>query len=81
MKQASNVAAPPSLISDTERGINKRFSASALRNPIASNRLDLPTPFAPAIHVKGPKLTSTSTKFLKPETCNLVSIGDPLQRV
>src|SRR5947199_6770005 len=67
-------ALPPSL--RTERAASIRgFSASALRNVIASNRFDLPTPLRPAIQVKGPKDTSTSTRFLKPLTFKRVSIG------
>src|ERR1019366_1435619 len=50
-------------------------SVTALRKRIASKRFDFPTPFAPAMHVKGPKRTSTSTKFLKPETLKLVSLA------
>ncbi len=46
----------------------------ALRNLIASNRLDLPAPFAPATQVNGPKRTSTSTRFLKPDTFKRVNI-------
>ena len=49
-------------------------SASALRNTTASSKFDLPTPLAPAMHVNGPKLTSTSTRFLKPVTRNRVSM-------
>src|ERR1039457_3408787 len=43
-------------------------SAKALKNRMASNKFDLPTPFAPAMQVKGPKCTSTSTRFLNPVT-------------
>src|SRR4051812_10237276 len=48
-------------------------SASALRKTIASRRLDFPTPFAPAMQVKGPKLTSRSIRFLNPEIFSRVS--------
>src|ERR1039458_5709625 len=40
---------------------------------MASNKFDLPTPFAPAMQVKGPKCTSTSTRFLNPVTFRRVS--------
>src|SRR5579872_4393995 len=41
---------------------------------MASKRLDFPTPFAPATQVKGPKRTSTSTRFLNPLTRSRVSM-------
>src|SRR5262249_51821170 len=64
---------PPSSRTDKAASISGR-SARALRKRIASNRLDFPTPFGPATHVNGPKHTSTSTRFLKPETFKRVSI-------
>src|SRR5712692_2890440 len=67
---------PPSSRTDKAASISGR-SARALRNWIASKRFDFPVPFAPATHVKGPKLTSTSTRFLKPETLRRVSILSP----
>jgi hypothetical protein len=41
---------------------------------MASKRLDLPTPFVPAIQVKGEKDKSMSTRFLKPDILSLVSM-------
>src|SRR5216683_1794740 len=49
-------------------------SAKSLKNAIASSKLDLPTPFTPAMQVKGPKRTSTSTRFLNPDTFNRVNM-------
>ena len=49
------------------------LSASAARNAIASNKLDFPTPFGPAMHVKGPRRTSIPSRFLKPFTLRRVS--------
>src|SRR5262249_48265024 len=68
---------PPSSRTDKAASMSGR-SARALKNWIASKRFDFPVPFAPATHVKGPKRTSTSTRFLKPETFRRVSIS-PLQ--
>jgi len=51
-----------------EAALARGWLAKALRKRIASKRFDLPTPLTPAIQVKEPKRTSTSTKFLKPLT-------------
>ena len=65
--------------SDSDRTDNaasaRVLSVNALRKRIASNRFDFPTPFGPAMHVNGPKRTSTSTKFLNPDTCSRVNIS------
>ena len=43
---------------------------------MASKTFDLPTPFSPAMHVKGPNSTSKSTRFLKPSTSKRVNMFD-----
>ena len=42
---------------------------------IASKRFDFPAPLGPAMQVKGPKSTTTSLRFLKPDTSKRVSTG------
>ena len=44
---------------------------------MASNRFDFPTALGPAMHVNGPKRTSTSTRFLKPFTLSRVIMSRP----
>jgi hypothetical protein len=66
----------PSALIDEAASVSG-WLARALRKRIASKRFDLPTPLTPAIQVKGPKRTSTSTKFLKPLTFKRMIIFFP----
>ena len=50
------------------------WSARNDRNWMASNTFDFPTPFGPAMHAKGSKLTSRPSRFLNPSTSRRVSI-------
>lgn len=45
---------------------------------MASKMFDFPTPLAPATQVNGPKRTSRSTRFLKPDIFILVIMIAPL---
>ena len=79
-EQAANVGSSVLLVANGASRFHQRFAVHALKKVIASNKFDLPTPLAPAIHVKGPKRTLTSARFLNPFTFKRINMVWQLRR-